>query len=198
MICENDIKFEYPELDAIYYDIETFNTKDPSQVPKLTDFYSHIGIVCLVHVSKEFGVKILTIYNDKQIVDISTIKSQLLAHVENINTNVQWKPKTQNDISMEVFTGQTDLQISSIFFEYLIGLKRQTIVSGFHSNSGKMVDFNVNELGYDLPFLLHHSGRRYSCRTGRAQFLGKTVHVITGIDQIPNCIFADMQVLVFQ
>lgn len=46
-ICENDIKYTYPVVTPIYWDIETFNTEH-FEVPTYDDDNSHISMICAV------------------------------------------------------------------------------------------------------------------------------------------------------
>lgn len=47
VIAENNLSFEYPELKAIYWDIETFNTTHYN-TPMYDDENSHISMLCSI------------------------------------------------------------------------------------------------------------------------------------------------------
>jgi len=70
LMTENKIEIKYPDVNGIYFDIETYNHANPG-VPKFDDEDSHISMICAVmnsHVSvwlrKQFTFNI-SIINDK-------------------------------------------------------------------------------------------------------------------------------------
>jgi hypothetical protein len=70
-IVENEVKFSYPEITPIYWDIETFNTKNFT-VPLADDDNSHISMICAVRLNH---IKIWLL--DSYTFDISKINSKL-------------------------------------------------------------------------------------------------------------------------
>ena len=193
-IIDNNVSFKYENLDMVFYDIETYNTSAFNDVP--TPDNGHIGMISFVHISypvivpdpnniinkpgnKTPIINVKLFYLHKHRIDQDKI-NDLLADC-NINT-------------IECIGSDHEESMAYEFFKTLGTLQSITLVAGFNSSSSRQN--NVQNPGYDLPFLIKKCQAKLTVHRQYRVKIGLSYGTqYTKIDELPFIYFIDMQVL---
>ncbi len=179
-IIENDYKFDYGQLDLVFYDIETYNMVEFNKVPVFTDrSNAFIGLISVVHLPEGDM--------SRAILHIIKLNHHLL-DVRDMTANLGFTPA---DIKVHSFT--EDKAMAYKFFQILYDIPRLSVCIGFNSSSTMRKESGV--YGYDLPWLMNRAPCLLSPRSSLCKIGNVFSKQITRIEQLTKVYFVDMAVM---